>query len=397
MPGHQLRLLRRPDVVRHRLVSAIIRAYDARGARAPPRTARPRASVMPVAIDESSARVPVARRRVSRARPRAPWPRWGGRGATSRSPSSTTPRSAGSITPFAGRAPDGRARLSAGDAGPEGWWARSCISAETAHARQRRLGVPSTWSSTLLVTHGVLHLVGYDDRDPVEADLMHRRERDILGRDVRVFPPASGPACFARGHKPRSMRAGFAVAHRDDPTSGSRRCSTGWWATSSPSSRRGPRPRATGSPASGILPGAQIVFVDTPGLHRGGGQLGRSCGPRSTRAVEEVDLVCVVVDATDAVRPRRARARARCATYPVPVFCVLNKVDRVRPKSRLLPLIEPGGRPVRSSEILPISALDGTNCDRLLRADRRRAARTPGPVSRRTPPAISRRRSTWPR
>ena len=32
----------------------------------------------------------------------------------------------------------------------------------------------------LLVTHGTLHLVGYDDRDPVEADLMHRRERDLL-------------------------------------------------------------------------------------------------------------------------------------------------------------------------------------------------------------------------
>jgi len=33
----------------------------------------------------------------------------------------------------------------------------------------------------LLATHGTLHLVGYDDRDPIEADLMHRRERDILG------------------------------------------------------------------------------------------------------------------------------------------------------------------------------------------------------------------------
>ena len=37
------------------------------------------------------------------------------------------------------------------------------------------------YGSELLTTHGVLHLAGYDDRDPVEADLMHRRERDLLG------------------------------------------------------------------------------------------------------------------------------------------------------------------------------------------------------------------------
>jgi hypothetical protein len=41
----------------------------------------------------------------------------------------------------------------------------------------------------LLVTHGVLHLVGYDDRDPVEARLMHERERQILSAGRRP-PPA---------------------------------------------------------------------------------------------------------------------------------------------------------------------------------------------------------------
>jgi Endoribonuclease YbeY len=41
-------------------------------------------------------------------------------------------------------------------------------------------GVTLAEELALLVTHGTLHLVGYDDRDPVEADLMHRRERAIL-------------------------------------------------------------------------------------------------------------------------------------------------------------------------------------------------------------------------
>lgn len=55
------------------------------------------------------------------------------------------------------------------------------ISADAAARQARRLRVPLALELELLATHGTLHLVGYDDRDPVEADLMHRREREILG------------------------------------------------------------------------------------------------------------------------------------------------------------------------------------------------------------------------
>ena len=55
------------------------------------------------------------------------------------------------------------------------------ISADTATRQARKIGVPLALELELLTTHGVLHLAGYDDRDPVEADLMHRRERDLLG------------------------------------------------------------------------------------------------------------------------------------------------------------------------------------------------------------------------
>jgi probable rRNA maturation factor len=54
------------------------------------------------------------------------------------------------------------------------------ISADAARRQADRVGVPLALEVELLVTHGTLHLVGYDDRDPVEADLMHRRERSIL-------------------------------------------------------------------------------------------------------------------------------------------------------------------------------------------------------------------------
>jgi probable rRNA maturation factor len=62
------------------------------------------------------------------------------------------------------------------------------ISADAARRQARRGRVPVAVELDLLVTHGTLHLVGYDDRDPVEADLMHRREREILrGAPARLW------------------------------------------------------------------------------------------------------------------------------------------------------------------------------------------------------------------
>jgi GTP-binding protein Era len=83
------------------------------------------------------------------------------------------------------------------------------------------------------------------------------------------------------------------------------------------------------------------------------------------RAAEEVDAVCLVVDASAAEAPE-AMVLAPLAGFRGPVVCALNKVDRVRPKGRLLPLIEQWRAAYPFREIVPISATDGTNCDRLL-------------------------------
>ena len=73
--------------------------------------------------------------------------------------------------------------------GPSPLVGQIVISAETARRQARQVEVPLAVELDLLVTHGVLHLVGYDDRDPVEARLMHERERQILSSDRRR-PPA---------------------------------------------------------------------------------------------------------------------------------------------------------------------------------------------------------------
>src|SRR3989338_3621047 len=91
-----------------------------------------------------------------------------------------------------------------------------------------------------------------------------------------------------------------------------------------------PRPQTTRNRITGIrnLPGAQVVFVDTPGLHPAAGKLGDFMLKTAQRAVEDVDLVCLVVDATDRTGPD-ALVLDPLRAYRGPVFCLLNKSDRV--------------------------------------------------------------------
>lgn len=128
-----------------------------------------------------------------------------------------------------------------------------------------------------------------------------------------------------------------------------------------------PRPQTTRNRITGIRnrTDAQIVFVDTPGLHPASGKLGEFMMETVARALEDVDVACAVVDATDARHPDPLVLEA-VSTRPTAAFCLLNKVDELRDKGRLLPVIESWRTAYAFREIVPISALDGTNCDRLV-------------------------------
>jgi GTPase len=129
-----------------------------------------------------------------------------------------------------------------------------------------------------------------------------------------------------------------------------------------------PRPQTTRTRITGIkhLPSAQIVFVDTPGLHHGSGPLGHLMVNAAERALEDVDLVCLVAEATKRPEAIDREVLAKLGTRRAPVYCCLNKADLVHPKSRLLGLMETYRTTGLFAEIIPISAEDGTNCNRLL-------------------------------
>ena len=114
------------------------------------------------------------------------------------------------------------------------------------------------------------------------------------------------------------------------------------------------------------LADAQVIFVDTPGLHRKAGKaMNRLMNRTAANALADADLVLFVIDATrwtsedDDVLKRLKSCRA-------PVVALLNKVDRVHPKEKLLDAIGLMAARHGFEEILPISAHKGDNLDELL-------------------------------
>ncbi|MBI2468143.1 MAG: GTPase Era [Candidatus Rokubacteria bacterium] len=128
-----------------------------------------------------------------------------------------------------------------------------------------------------------------------------------------------------------------------------------------------PKPQTTRSRITGILtrPGVQIVFVDTPGLHPPRGKLGEFMAASAVQALEGVDGVVFVAEATETPATLDADALAPLEKVAVPVLLALNKVDLVPEKRQLLPLLEAYAARYGFRELIPLSATDGTGVDRL--------------------------------
>jgi probable rRNA maturation factor len=97
-------------------------------------------------------------------------------------------------------------------AGPARILGEAIISVETARRQARALGHSLGEELDLLCCHGCLHLVGYDDRDPLEARLMHAREMSLLGR-VYARPAPSLHVLDRRG--PRRPLRGLPRARKE--------------------------------------------------------------------------------------------------------------------------------------------------------------------------------------
>ena len=129
------------------------------------------------------------------------------------------------------------------------------------------------------------------------------------------------------------------------------------------------KPQTTRNRILGVrnYPDAQVVFLDTPGIHRPLHRMNVRMVEAAIDTIREVDVLGVVVDASEAGGKGQQFVLDLVRNVEAPVFLILNKVDLIR-RSRLLPMIDEHARSGLFAEIVPVSAATGENVDRLERA-----------------------------
>jgi GTPase len=130
-----------------------------------------------------------------------------------------------------------------------------------------------------------------------------------------------------------------------------------------------PKPQTTRNRILGIraLPDAQVVFLDTPGLHEARSLLNRRMVDVAQKTLEEADVVLLVLDATEGLTDADEQLAQSLAPAQRTTIAVANKVDRVRPPD-LLPIMERLGRVLPGRDVIPTSARTGDNVATLLDA-----------------------------
>ncbi|MED1489027.1 GTPase Era [Bacillus smithii] len=112
---------------------------------------------------------------------------------------------------------------------------------------------------------------------------------------------------------------------------------------------------------------AQMIFIDTPGIHKPKHKLGDFMVKTAVNALKEVDLILFMVNVTEGLGRGEQYIIEMLKDIQTPVFLVLNKIDQIHP-DELFPMIEQYKELYPFQEIFPISALNGNNVDRLLSA-----------------------------
>jgi GTP-binding protein Era len=128
------------------------------------------------------------------------------------------------------------------------------------------------------------------------------------------------------------------------------------------------KPQTTRTRILGVknYPDAQVVFLDTPGIHRPLHRMNVRMMHTAVETMREVDVLGLVLDVTEPPGKGDRFVADLIKDVKVPVILILNKIDLIK-KTRLLPILEGHAREGRFAEIVPVSATTGDNVDRLER------------------------------
>ena len=119
-------------------------------------------------------------------------------------------------------------------------------------------------------------------------------------------------------------------------------------------------------PPTGKRPGTQVILIDTPGVHKPDSSLGRKMMIEVREALEGCDLVLLIIDVNKRLSPEDEFALKLAQQAGTPAFLLLNKIDLLRDKKMLLPIIEGLRKRHDFKEVIPLSALKKHGLDVLL-------------------------------
>lgn len=109
----------------------------------------------------------------------------------------------------------------------------------------------------------------------------------------------------------------------------------------------------------------QIVFLDTPGIHKAKNKLGEYMVNVAERTFDEVDMILWIVEATTFIGKGERHIAEQLKKADIPVILVMNKIDKVK-KEELLECIDAYRKIMEFSEIIPVSAQNGENVEHLV-------------------------------
>jgi GTPase len=129
------------------------------------------------------------------------------------------------------------------------------------------------------------------------------------------------------------------------------------------------KPQTTRTQIQGILTldQGQIIFVDTPGVHKPGYKLNKRMMHAVLEALQNVDILLLIRDATIKTGQGERYVLELIKQAQRPAFLILNKIDALKERAQLLPLIDFYSKEFEFQEVIPISARKGENIDLLVK------------------------------
>ncbi len=240
------------------------------------------------------------------------------------------------------------------------------ISLEKAGEQARAYNHSLSREVSFLALHGFLHIMGFDHIEEADEEEMNTLQEEILEK-CRIRREAAPEVDRENFNKAEQIRqAGFvSIVGRPNmgkstllnQINGSELAITSY------------KPQTTRNLIRAVVrdEDRQIVFIDSPGIHRGNRALDQYMSRAISSAMSLADILLLIIDAR--FSPKVEAIERSVAKFAKdrnkPLFLILNKVDLVK-KDHLLPLIDIFHKELAPAEIIPISALTGEGVDLLI-------------------------------